>query len=349
MTEIEENPLAAKSGDVISTDDRLTVIGEQAINPLDLPPDTFSAALIRRQENWKMLMEWIRKSLIKGTDFGSIIIKGRESKPSLWKPGAEKICNKMGITPTWPSFSRYEDCALAGDVIENIIIKCEGLNSAGQVVAEGIGARIVSKDGGDLNKALKMAKKSSHIDMTLSLASISEVFTQDLEDMKIGDSKPTPEESMGNLPKVPEGTDTKAPKPETTGKTDFEKQRQLYELLCEIIGVDPKKPFTADMQKLLVAELERLTEFESDGEIKKESSLKNLKGKWLNTAIGKAKAELGLASARDELLHLIESPDFPQEHYEDFKKGAEDKRHGETWLLEHIELAKGIIADNVHS
>ena len=31
-----------------------------------------------------------------------------------------------------------------------------------------------------------------------------------------------------NLPPIPEGTETKAPRPETVGKTDFEKQQQLY-------------------------------------------------------------------------------------------------------------------------
>src|SRR5690606_15572985 len=55
-------------------------------------------------------------------------------------------------------------------------------------VAEGIGARSVQQDNGDLNKALKMAGKSAHIDATLRMAGLSEVFTQDLEDMQLGPS-----------------------------------------------------------------------------------------------------------------------------------------------------------------
>lgn len=43
--------------------------------------------------------------------------------------------------------------------------------------------RAVEQDSGDLNKALKMAEKSAHIDATLRMAGLSEVFTQDLEDM----------------------------------------------------------------------------------------------------------------------------------------------------------------------
>ncbi len=312
---------------------------QQAISPLDLPPESFALALERRKANWEMLMGWIRESLIKGTDFGSITIRGQESKPSLWKPGAEKICNKLGITPTWPSFSKYEDRAIEGAVIENIIIKCEGLNSAGQIVAEGIGARIVSKDGGDLNKALKMAKKSSHIDMTLSLASISEVFTQDLEDMKFKDSTPTPEEAAKDLPEVPEGTDTTAPKPETPGKTDFEKQQQLYNLLVEICGTEDTK--------VLSAELEELTGFPSgaDGDVKKETSPRKLKGKGLHTAIGKAKAKLGPPDAKKELLHLLDCPALSQELADEYRKEADDKRHKEQWYKDQIVIVKGLIAD----
>jgi hypothetical protein len=55
----------------------------------------------------------------------------------------------------------------------------------GQVVAEGVGARNLNQDYGDFNKALKMAEKSAHIDATLRLAGLSEVFTQDLEDRPI--------------------------------------------------------------------------------------------------------------------------------------------------------------------
>ena len=41
----------------------------------------------------------------------------------------------------------------------------------------------MDKDKGDINKSLKMAEKSAHIDATLRIAGLSEIFTQDLEDM----------------------------------------------------------------------------------------------------------------------------------------------------------------------
>jgi hypothetical protein len=54
------------------------------------------------------------------------------------------------------------------------------------VAAEGTGARRIAQDSGDINKSFKMAEKSSHIDATLRVAGLSELFTQDIEDMGIG-------------------------------------------------------------------------------------------------------------------------------------------------------------------
>ena len=55
--------------------------------------------------------------------------------------------------------------------------------SSGFIAAEGTGARRVEQDKGDINKSLKMALKSAHIDATLRVASLSELFTQDIEDL----------------------------------------------------------------------------------------------------------------------------------------------------------------------
>jgi hypothetical protein len=65
------------------------------------------------------------------------------------------------------------------------------VDSSGKIVADGIGARSLEQDYGDINKALKMCSKSAHIDATLRMAGLSEVFTQDLDQMaadgKLGD------------------------------------------------------------------------------------------------------------------------------------------------------------------
>lgn len=156
-----------------------------ALNPLDLPAEVFRAGLDRRKANRAALMEWIRSSLVEGVDFGAIPTRRGPSKPSLWKPGAEKICGMLGLTAHYPTLRDYEQAALSGVALEHIIIRCELRDGAGRVVAEGVGARSLRQDQGDLNKALKMAEKSAMIDATLRCAGLSEVFTQDLEDMAI--------------------------------------------------------------------------------------------------------------------------------------------------------------------
>ena len=155
-----------------------------AVSPLDLPAEVFRAGLDRRKENRAALMEWVRAALVEGVDYGRIQTKRGPSKPSLWKPGAEKICGMLGVTVHFPTLHDYEQAALHGVELKQIIMRCELHDASGRVVADGVGARSLKQDYGDINKALKMAEKSAHIDATLRMAGLSEVFTQDLEDMK---------------------------------------------------------------------------------------------------------------------------------------------------------------------
>ena len=169
----------------------------RSLSPLDLPVATFQAALDRRRQNHKALIAWVREELVSGIDFGRIHVVKKErcplganckneshfSKPSLWKPGAEKICGMLAVTVDFPNLKDYEQAAVSGVAIENVILRCHLLNGQGDILSQGVGARSVLREGGDLNKALKMAEKSAHIDATLRLAGLSEVFTQDLEDM----------------------------------------------------------------------------------------------------------------------------------------------------------------------
>jgi hypothetical protein len=156
---------------------------ERSVSPFDGNVAEFKGALVRRGDNRKALLDWIREALVDGTDFGAIKrSNGSYTKPSLRKPGAEKICGMLGIVATFPTLKDYEQAVLQGIPIGAIILRCHLLSAAGAVVADGVGARSVDEDGGDLNKALKMACKSAHIDATLRMAGLSELFTQDLED-----------------------------------------------------------------------------------------------------------------------------------------------------------------------
>jgi hypothetical protein len=92
----------------------------------------------------------------------------------------------LGVTATFPTLKDYEAAALDRRDPSQIILRCHLVNADGQIVADGVGARSVDQDYGDINKALKMAIKSAMIDATLRMAGLSEIFTQDLEDQPQG-------------------------------------------------------------------------------------------------------------------------------------------------------------------
>lgn len=191
-------------------------------NPLDISPEAFSGALARRGTNRKALMDWVRSSLVPGVDYGRIhvvskskcphgnacTIPGHFSKDCLFKPGSEKIAGMLGVTPTFPTLNKYEDSALAGVELKQIILRCHMVDASGRIVADGIGGRSLDTDYGDLNKSLKMCAKSAMIDATLRMAGLSEVFTQDLDQMQLDgklaggdkDEKPKPHKGDDLVP-----------------------------------------------------------------------------------------------------------------------------------------------------
>ncbi len=158
----------------------------------DSDPEALQQALTLRSQNRRNLMDWIRDALIEGTDYGRIHVMPKSrckegnrctnefhySKPCLWKAGAEKITGMLGLRAEWPDLERVVKHITKGG--ERIILRCHLVNPDGNVLSEGIGGRSTLDDAGDVNKALKMAKKSSLIDAVLNACGLSEVFTQDI-------------------------------------------------------------------------------------------------------------------------------------------------------------------------
>ena len=155
----------------------------------------------------------VQKTLKKGHDFGEV---PGTSKPTLLKPGGEKICMLFGLNPEYEFLQTTEDY---DKEFFSYNIRCT-LFRNGQPVAQGVGScnskekkyRFINVDeipenyvgqseqftdkygrtkykinNPDIcslvNTILKMAKKRAFIDAVLQVASLSEVFTQDIEDM----------------------------------------------------------------------------------------------------------------------------------------------------------------------
>ena len=155
----------------------------------------------------------VQKTLKKGHDFGEV---PGTTKPTLLKPGGEKICMLFGLNPEYEFLQTTEDY---DKEFFSYNIRCT-LFRNGQPVAQGVGScnskekkyRFINVDevpenyigyqeqfkdkygrnkykinNPDIcslvNTILKMAKKRAFVDAVLQVASLSEVFTQDVEDM----------------------------------------------------------------------------------------------------------------------------------------------------------------------
>lgn len=145
--------------------------------------------LDRVSDSMKKINEFqqvVQGALVEGHDYGQAFFGS--TKPSLLKPGAEKILMLLGLS------SEYEIIEKIQDYEEGFFaytIRCV-LTKDGQVITEGLG-RCNSKekkyesDKQDKfmlgNTCLKMAKKRAQVDATLTVGSLSNIFTQDLEDM----------------------------------------------------------------------------------------------------------------------------------------------------------------------
>jgi hypothetical protein len=219
-----------------------TAIAVRSASPFDGNVAEFRGSLARRGENRQALIGWVRSALVDGTDFGAIKRgNGSMTKPSLRKPGAEKICGMLGVVATFPTLKDYEQAVLNGMPIGQIILRCHLLSASGEIIADGVGARSLEQDNGDLNKALKMACKSAHIDATLRMAGLSEIFTQDLEDMPPstigGGDAPAKSRQQSAAAGKPE---TQAPRSSTGRGFATEKQVALIERRLGDSGLDAR-------------------------------------------------------------------------------------------------------------
>lgn len=130
----------------------------------------------------------VQQTLKQNHDFG--VVPGTGSKPTLLKPGAEKILMLLGLS------SEYEIIEQVQDYDKGFFaytVRCV-LTKNGQVITEGLGhcnsrEKKYMSEKQDVymlgNTCLKMAKKRAQVDATLTVAALSEIFTQDIEDMDI--------------------------------------------------------------------------------------------------------------------------------------------------------------------
>ena len=127
----------------------------------------------------------VRANLNQNSDFG--IIPGTP-KPTLLKPGAEKILMMLGLQ------SQFEIADSTRDFEQGFFqyqIRCRLIKND-MLITEGLGAcnskerKYIKLSAYDMdNIVLKMAKKRALVDAALMVGSLSDIFTQDLEDIDL--------------------------------------------------------------------------------------------------------------------------------------------------------------------
>lgn len=134
-----------------------------------------------------------RSEFIQNHDYG--IVPGCK-KPSLLKPGAEKVFKGYRTIPTFEIIKEIEDFETRFFFYK---IKCKLIcQLTGKLDGEGFGICSTGEKKYDFagadkfvlaNTVLKMAKKRAMVDAALTIGCLSEIFTQDVEDMDLSGGK----------------------------------------------------------------------------------------------------------------------------------------------------------------
>lgn len=129
--------------------------------------------------------------LKEGQDF--YIIKGRKS---LAKGGAEKLASIYNLTAEFKQ--DMETSGMLKTVAGLVAFVCNLTSKNGQLIGQGRGASTLAKNLGDANKTIKMAQKSAFIDSVIRSTGLSDLFTQDIEDMPVVEREVEQPESNNN-------------------------------------------------------------------------------------------------------------------------------------------------------
>lgn len=176
---------------------------------MNLPVAQMAVMQTEYMDRRRQFREWLKAHLVPGIHFGfppscepklnnkgevGVWSKGGmnyvpkeqwQAKPSLYKAGAQFICDLLNIIPTFsPDESGWQQL---GAIPGTFVIRCRlyprGVAHVPEnLTGEGLGVRKVGDKGGNENNALKMAEKCAMVDSVLNAFGLSDLFTQDVED-----------------------------------------------------------------------------------------------------------------------------------------------------------------------
>ncbi|MDD4112527.1 MAG: hypothetical protein PHC56_05790 [Herbinix sp.] len=145
----------------------------------------FEITLKEAKDRIQQLQEFIKYMMVPNIDYGFI---PNCPKPTLFKAGAEKLCDVYGFSKIIDIINRIEDFDKG---LFHYEIKITLVNKrTGIIEAEGVGCcnnkekKYINQDPFSIsNTILKMAKKRALVDAVLSATRTSGIFSQDLENI----------------------------------------------------------------------------------------------------------------------------------------------------------------------
>lgn len=192
---------------VAETESALPVVTTTAnVQALMQPRTSLALADVLEEfaERHREFRELFKAQLIEGEHFGTPPGVRRNdanpkqwvARPSLYQAGADKAMLLMNVRPEFePDMNAWTQ---AGAKPGTYCIRCRLFSrDSGRVVGEGMGADKIGNKQRDENSALKMAQKRAKVAAVLNSFGLSEMFSQDLEDM--GDDKLPAAETPRNL------------------------------------------------------------------------------------------------------------------------------------------------------
>lgn len=218
--------------------------------PTSVVPD-FAISLNDAKERINMLQSFVKEMMVPNVDYGII---PRCDKPSLFKSGAEKLCDIFGFSKQLEILNRVEDWekGLFHYEIKAILIS----KRTGLIEAEGIGCcnskerKFKTQDSFSIiNTLLKIAKKRALIDAVLSATRSSGIFTQDIEDLDLDKQTTTDKHSYVN--------------PKTHQNKTYVEPHITREQQSQIFMISAQNKIPTDYVKQLMVEKYKVSESKS--------------------------------------------------------------------------------------
>jgi hypothetical protein len=153
------------------------VVATNSIDP------KYQNAIAQTAQHYELMVEFVKVQMVKDVDYG--VIPGTK-KPTLLKPGSEKLCRLFNLRPS------YELIHFVTDFDKPLFhyhYRCTLMRS-GEMVGQGDGCCNSKEKKYDsqkykifdlTNTIVKMAQKRALVAAVLSSCGASEFFTQDLE------------------------------------------------------------------------------------------------------------------------------------------------------------------------